>query len=265
MIKKKYKIIGCFVDSASELAMTTYKELASRYDLIDMWKEDSKACDVAITIGGDGVMLRALHRVMNTNIPVFGMNRGSVGFLLNRYSAEGLLERIENAAPINLFPLQMDTITLAGEKRSALAINEVSLLRQTSQTAKIIIKINGQVRLDSLVSDGLLVATPAGSTAYNLAVNGPIIPLNGNLLALTPISPFRPRKWHGALLLKKNIIDLEIVEPQKRPVSASADSEEIRDVVKVRIFERSDINMTLLFDQDERFEEKVIKEQFACI
>jgi NAD+ kinase len=191
------------------------------------------------------------------------MNRGSVGFLLNEYAEDGLRERIARAEPVALRPLRMRATTVTGEVLSAIAINEVALFRQLRQTAKIRVMVDGIVRLDELSCDGILVATPAGSTAYNLSAHGPIIPLRAGLLALTPISPFRPRRWRGALLFSDAKVSFDVLEPDKRPVSATADNTEVRDVVHVEVAEAPDIRFTLLVDPDHNLDERVLKEQFA--
>ncbi|MBS0236657.1 MAG: NAD kinase [Proteobacteria bacterium] len=258
-----YKKIGYIADFESEVVAQALEELAKSYDLCDAQAHPPDYCDVIITLGGDGVMLKALHYVMGYSVPVFGMNRGSIGFLLNEFSKEKLIERLEQAAVNVLHPLEMRAITAEGTNHRALAVNEVSLLRETSQTAKIKISINHETQLDCLVSDGVLVSTPAGSSAYNFAAYGPIIPLDARILALTPISPFRPKRWRGALLHCGNEIQFDILEPEKRPVSAVADSTEVRDVISVVVKERSDISMQLLFDPGNVLAERVLKEQFA--
>lgn len=259
---KDDKCIGCMFDSSSKQSLDAYRELSERYSIYPVEKHPEAKFDVVITLGGDGVMLKALHRFIDSPIPIYGMNKGSIGFLLNKYSKTNLIGRIKEAVHVKLRPLAMIAQTMDGEMHSVLAINEVSLLRQTSQAAKIKILINNKMRLNHLISDGVLVSTPAGSSAYNYAVQGPLIPLSANVLALTPISPFRPRKWRGALLHHSNSVRFEVLEPEKRPVSASADSQEIRDVRKVKIFERQDLELTILFDPQDRFEERLIKEQF---
>ena len=178
---------------------------------------------VIVALGGDGFILETLHRYMNSGIPIYGMNRGTVGFLMNRFDLENLEQRLAKAIPIRLRPLKMTTTTLSGEQHTALAINEVSLLRETRQTARLEVSVNGKVRVPDLACDGILVATPAGSTAYNLSANGPILPLGSNMLALTPISPFRPRRWRGAILPDHYEIDFRVLDPVKRPVAAVAD------------------------------------------
>jgi NAD+ kinase len=219
--------------------------------------------DVVVALGGDGFMLETLHDCLHRRLPIYGMNRGSVGFLMNDYAEEGLLERIATAEKAVIHPLVMTTRDAAGKTHSAIAINEVSLLRQTYQTAKLRILINGQVRMSELQCDGALVATPAGSTAYNLSAHGPIIPLSGEVLALTPISAFRPRRWRGALLSHKDRVSFEVLEPEKRPVAAVADNIEVRDVIQVDVVEDRSISLTLLFDAGRSFEERVLAEQFT--
>ena len=223
--------------------------------------------DIIIALGGDGMLLKTLHRTLQTDPlkkrPVFGMNRGSIGFLLNDYRPENLLERIHSAQEVTLTPLRMKAWQASGEAFEALAINEVSLLRETYQAAKLRISVDGVERMSELICDGALVATAAGSTAYNLSAHGPIIPLGAGLLALTPISAFRPRRWRGALLKQNAKLCIEILEADKRPVSAVADDDEVRDVVRVEIAEDHRYPLTLLFDKEFNFEERVIKEQFA--
>lgn len=218
---------------------------------------------VIVALGGDGFMLETLHENLKSGRPIYGMNRGSVGFLMNEYSEDGLLERINAAERAVIHPLSMVAIDAAGRRHEALAINEVSLLRQTRQTAKLRISIDGKVRLGELSCDGALVATPAGSTAYNLSAHGPIIPLDAKILALTPISAFRPRRWRGALLPHTAQVTFEILEADKRPVSAVADNFEVRDVVAVQIAEIRDVSLHMLFDAGRSLEERVLAEQFS--
>ena len=200
---------------------------------------------------------------MERRTPVFGMNRGSVGFLMNDYEEEGLLERLADAGRAVIHPLQMDAWTESGEVHTGLAINEVSLLRQTRQSAKLKITVDGRVRLEELSCDGCLVATPAGSTAYNLSAHGPIIPLDARILAMTPISAFRPRRWRGALLSHGAKVRFDVLEAEKRPVSATADNFEVRRVACVEVRERRDVRLTMLFDAGRPFEERVMAEQFT--
>jgi NAD+ kinase len=220
--------------------------------------------EVIVALGGDGFMLETLHARLQSRRPVYGMNRGSVGFLMNEYSEEGLLERIDAAERAAIHPLEMTAIDANGETHYALAINEVSLLRQTRQTAKLKISVDSKVRLSELFCDGALVSTPAGSTAYNLSAHGPIIPLDANVLALTPISAFRPRRWRGALLSHTAAVEFEILEADKRPVSAVADNHEVRDVINVRVSEKRNISLTMLFDAGRSLEERVLAEQFSA-
>jgi NAD+ kinase len=220
------------------------------------------SADVCVALGGDGSMLRALHDSIQHGKPVFGMNRGSVGFLLNEYRSENLMERLKVAQTVTLKPLRMSVTTLGGGHEEALAINEVSLLRETRQAAKLSIHIDGILRLNELICDGVIVATPAGSTAYNLSAHGPIIPLEAGLLALTPISAFRPRRWRGALLPQGSRLSFTVQEPDNRPVSAVADFTEIRDVEKVEVWKDHSVSINLLFDPEMNLDERMIKEQF---
>ncbi|MFC0387806.1 NAD kinase [Muricoccus vinaceus] len=218
---------------------------------------------VVVALGGDGAMLETLHRFLGRNLPVYGMNRGSVGFLMNPYREDGLHERLRAAQAASLQPLRMRTTDAEGAVAEALAINEVSLLRETRQAAKIRIIVDGKVRLPELICDGILVSTPAGSTAYNLSAHGPIIPLGTNLLAMTPISAFRPRRWRGALLPGNASVAFEILEAEKRPVAAVADYTEVRDVRRVEICETTSHRLTMLFDPDQGLPERILAEQFT--
>jgi len=220
--------------------------------------------DVIVALGGDGFMLECFHDHMATGLPIYGMNRGSVGFLMNDYRETGLLERIAAAERAVIHPLRMTASDAQGQSHIALAINEVSLLRQTRQAAKLRISIDGKLRLGELSCDGALVSTPAGSTAYNLSAHGPIIPLDARVLALTPISAFRPRRWRGALLAHTAKVTFEILEAGKRPVSAVADNIEVRDVLEVHIAEDRDVSLNMLFDEGRSLEERVLAEQFSA-
>jgi len=253
--------IACLADDSPK-AQEAYRELAARYDFMDISGKRSKP-DAMIALGGDGFMLQVLHRYMHRNIPTYGMNCGSVGFLLNSYQPDNLLERIQTARHATLHPLMMYTRTADGKERQELAINEVSLFRESRQAAKLRVTIDHVVRVTELIADGILVSTPAGSTAYNFSAGGPIIPLNGGLMALTPIAPFRPRRWRGALLNHQSSVTFEILEADKRPVSAVADFTEVRDVVSVSVFEDRSISLTLLFDPEHNLEERITKEQFS--
>jgi len=247
-----------FVASDRPEAQAARARLRARYDNVD-----PAQADVIVALGGDGFMLETLHADLDRRTPVFGMNRGSVGFLMNDYEEDGLIERLAAAGRAVIHPLQMDAWTESGQVASGLAINEVSLLRQTRQSAKLRISVDDKVRLEELACDGCMVATAAGSTAYNLSAHGPIIPLDARILALTPISAFRPRRWRGALLPHAARVRFEVLEPDKRPVSATADSLEVRRVSRVEIRERSDLDLTMLFDAGRSFEERVLAEQFA--
>lgn len=220
------------------------------------------SCDVIVALGGDGSMLRALHEGIRLKKPVFGMNRGSVGFLLNEYYTDNLTARLEKAQVVTLNPLRMDVVLMSGQKQSSLAINEVSLLRETRQAAKLRIDVDGVTRLGELICDGVILATPAGSTAYNLSAYGPIIPLSANLLALTPLSAFRPRRWRGALLPQTSRVVIAALEAENRPISAVADFTEIRDVREVAVWLDKTVSIDLLFDPEMNLDERLIKEQF---
>ncbi|MBB1089227.1 NAD kinase [Lysobacter sp. SG-8] len=219
--------------------------------------------DILVALGGDGFMLQTLHRHGTLGKPVYGMKHGSVGFLMNQYRVDGLLERLHAAEPAVLRPLEMVATTESGATVGSLAYNEVSLLRQTRQAAHLAIELNGQTRLDELISDGVMLATPAGSTAYNFSAHGPILPLDGKVIALTPIAPFRPRRWRGAVLKADTEVRFRVLDPYKRPVSATADSHEVRDVVEVTIRESQDRTVTLLFDPEHNLEERMLAEQFT--
>ena len=247
-----------FVASDRPEAQLARQTLQARYGGVD-----ETEAEVIVALGGDGFMLEVLHRNLRAKTPVYGMNRGSVGFLMNDYEEDGLVERVAAAGRAVIHPLQMDAWGESGQVQSGLAINEVSLLRQTRQSAKLKITIDGRVRMEELACDGCLVATPAGSTAYNLSAHGPIIPLDARMLALTPISAFRPRRWRGALLPHQSRVRFDVLEADKRPVSATADSFEVRRAVCVEIHERRDVELTMLFDAGRSFEERVLAEQFT--
>src|SRR5689334_19028348 len=218
--------------------------------------------DVIVALGGDGLMLQTLHRFMSSGKAIYGMNRGSVGFLMNDYHEKSLEERIHAAELTTVRPLKMTAIDQAGQEHKAMAFNEVSLLRQTHQTAALKISIDGHVRLDELKCDGIILATPAGSTAYNLSAHGPILPINSPLLALTPISPFRPRRWRGAIIPHQARVTIESLDSAKRPVAVVADHVEVRNVRKVEIAEDRKRSARLLFDPGHSLAERVLTEQF---
>jgi len=247
-----------FVASDAEEAQTALAELQARYSHVP-----PEEADVIVALGGDGLMLETLHTYMDHQIPIYGMNRGTVGFLMNSYGPDDLRERLDRAEEVQLHPLRMLAQRTDGSERGALAINEVSLLRQSRQAAKIDVGIDGVTRLEELICDGILVATPAGSTAYNLSAHGPIIPIGAPLLALTPISAFRPRRWRGALLPHKARVTFTIREADKRPVSATADYTEVRNVREVTVYEEQSITSHLLFDPEHNLEERILKEQFV--
>ncbi len=218
--------------------------------------------DVIVALGGDGLMLQCLHQHMKSNTPIYGMNRGSVGFLMNEYDEAGLPERLAAAEMTKIHPLVMRARDINGDELSRLAINEVHLFRRTHQAAKLRIAVDDKTRMAELISDGVLVATPAGSTAYNLSVQGPILPIEAPLLALTPISPFRPRRWRGALLSNRAKIQIDVLEPEKRPVSAVADHDEVPSVITVWIEEARDIDLLMMFDPGHNLDERILSEQF---
>jgi len=247
-----------FVASESPTAQAALMELVQRYPAAH-----PDEAEVIVALGGDGFMLQTLHRHLRANVAIYGMNKGTVGFLMNDFRAEGLPERLQAAQEHVLHPLRMRTIDRFAMTREALAINEVSLLRQTRQAAKIRISIDGKVRIPELACDGVLVATPAGSTAYNLSAHGPILPLSAGALALTPISAFRPRRWRGAVLPRGAEVHFEIQEGQKRPVSAVADAFEVRDIVEVFVREDPAIGLKLLFDPEHGLDERILNEQFT--
>lgn len=247
-----------FVASTTPQARRTLARLLEKYQSVPV--EDA---DVVVALGGDGFMLETLHAHLGRGVPIYGMNQGTVGFLLNDYAEDGLEERIRGAVSASINPLSMWATMADGSVVEAVAINEVALLRQTRQAAKIRISIDGRVRLDELVCDGVLVATPAGSTAYNLSAHGPILPVSSNVLALTPISAFRPRRWRGAILPRESAVTFEILESEHRPVSATADTTEARHVIKVEVRENRDVALEMLFDHEHGLEERILKEQFV--
>ena len=247
-----------FISASTEVATVARDRLAARYGEVP-----PEEAAVVVALGGDGGMLETQHRLLGRNIPVYGMNRGSVGFLMNDYREEDLLRRLAEAQAAVVHPLRM-CATCADRKRcEALAINEVSLLRETRQAAKIRIMVDGKTRLSELICDGILVSTPAGSTAYNLSAHGPIVPLGAELLPLTPISAFRPRRWRGALLPSDAEVVFEILEADKRPVAAVADYTEVRDVRRVEVREDRSVSLTMLFDPGHGLSERIIAEQFT--
>jgi len=247
-----------FVASSSPEAAKAREALARRYGDVD-----PDSADVVVALGGDGLMLQTLHRFMQAGKPIYGMHRGTVGFLMNEFSDDKLKERLAAAKIAVIHPLLMCARDMQGKPHESYAINEVSLFRESHQAARLRILIDGKERLPELVSDGVLVSTPAGSTAYNLSAQGPIIPINAPLLALTPISPFRPRRWHGALLPDAAKVTVEVLEADKRPCAAVADHTEVRSVKSVDIRMDHDISMHMLFDPGHSLDERIIREQFG--
>ena len=242
-------------------AQVAAQELIAMYEWVPL-----DQAEMVVALGGDGFMLQVLHTMLETRriVPIFGMNLGTVGFLMNEWRLEGLDARIARTKPFRVSPLTMTATTVGGAARVLPAINEVSLLRETRQTAKLEVTVNGKIRIPELACDGVLVATPAGSTAYNLSANGPILPLGSALLALTPISPFRPRRWRGAVLPEKARISIRVLEPDKRPVSAVADQREVRDVARVDIAIDHLRDLTLLFDPEHALDDRITMEQFIA-
>lgn len=246
-----------FIASDRPEAREALDRLVARYG-----ENAANDADVIVALGGDGFMLEILHDNLAARRPIYGMNRGSVGFLMNDYREDDLLARIAAAEEAVIHPLDMTAVDAAGRTHKALAINDVSLLRETRQTAKLRILIDGKPRLEELICDGVLVSTPAGSTAYNLSAHGPIIPIDAQVLAVTPISAFRPRRWRGALISHKAQVTFEILESEKRPVSAVADNVEVRGVIRVDVTEDRSISLSVLFDAGRSLEERMLAEQF---
>lgn len=246
-----------FVASRSEDAQFALKQLMEEHG--DHAPQDA---DIIVALGGDGFMLQTLHKHREKAKPVFGMKLGSVGFLMNAWHPEELISRLQRAEPTLLRPLEMTVVSESGATIQVMAFNEVSFLRQTKQAAHLRIFLNGLEKMPELICDGLLVSTPAGSTAYNLSAFGPILPLDSRLLAMTPISPFRPRRWRGAILPSSVELRMEVLDHYKRPVSATADAHEVRDVIEVTVRESTDVTVTLLFDPEHKLEDRIINEQF---
>jgi NAD+ kinase len=246
--------------SPTDAAREAEAVLRSDYDWVDL-----KDADMVVALGGDGFLLQTLHAMLGRKrtLPVFGMNLGTIGFMMNEWRLEPLSKRIAAAKSFTVSPLRMEAETIDGEIVLSPAINEVSLLRETRQTAKFEVRVNDRIVLDELVCDGVLVATPAGSTAYNLSAQGPILPLESGLLALTPISPFRPRRWRGAILPDSTTVEFRVLDAKKRPVSAVADQQEVRDVATVKISIDRDNPLTLLFDPDHALDDRITMEQFV--
>ncbi len=255
MSKNDIKLALVVADS--EEAIKSGQQLKELYDFVPI-----DQADTIVVLGGDGFMLHLIHETLQISKPIFGMNLGTIGFLLNQYQPDGLIKRISNAIPFSMYPLKMNATCLNGKETEALAFNEVSLLRETKQTAKIKIFIDDKLRLEELACDGILLSTPAGSTAYNLSAHGPILPMQANILAMTPISAFRPRRWRGALIPQNASVRFEIIDPKKRPVSAVADTIEVRNVKSVSVVQDYDNAKILLFDEEHTLEERIFNEQF---
>ena len=247
-----------FVASPVPLAQSASRELAAAYGDVE-----AHEADVIVALGGDGFMLQTLHATEGLDVPVYGMNRGTVGFLMNAFGADDLRDRLDDAVEEVINPLAMTALTADGEMHEALAINEVSLLRAGPQAAKLRITVDGKERMSELVCDGALVSTPAGSTAYNYSAHGPILPIGSDVLALTAVSAFRPRRWRGALLPKRAVVRLDVIDPNKRPVMAEADGKSVRNVVSVEIRSEPTVRHRILFDPGHGLEERLIREQFA--
>jgi NAD+ kinase len=247
-----------FLASPATAAQEAWADLTKRYRQVDLDK-----ADVIVALGGDGFMLQTLHDTQHLNLPVYGMNCGTVGFLMNTFDLAELPARLASAEEAAINPLIMRAVTVDGTEQQALAINEVSLLRAGPQAAKLKISVDGKVRLDELVCDGALIATPAGSTAYNYSAHGPILPIGSDVLALTPMAAFRPRRWRGALLPKTAVVRFDVLEPEKRPVRADADSRAVTNVVMVEVRSDPTIAHRILFDPGHGLEERLIVEQFA--
>ena len=245
---------------ASETAQAT----EAKDKLIGLYgNSDIDDAEFIVALGGDGQMLQVLHQFIGSGIPIYGMNCGSIGFLMNELSFDHLDRKLENSEMTEINPLKMSVIDVSGKEHSEIAINEVALTRTTYQAAKLKISINDKVRLNELISDGLLISTPAGSTAYNLSADGPILPINAKLMALTPTSPFRPRRWKGALLDINSIVEIDVIDPEFRKVNATADSHEITDARKIIVSNDETLSLKIMFDPDHNLEERIITEQFS--
>ncbi len=247
----------CFVAASMPEAREALARLQARYESVA-----AEEAEVIVALGGDGFMLETLHAYLDRRVPIYGMNKGTVGFLMNDYSEDDLPGRIARAVTASIHPLAMKAECTSGTVVEAVAINEVALLRSSRFAAKIRIEIDGRVRLGELVCDGVLVATPAGSTAYNLSAHGPILPISSNVMALTPISAFRPRRWRGAILPREARVTFEVLDAERRPVSATADMTEARNIVRVSVCENRNIALAMLFDPEHGLEERILKEQF---
>lgn len=258
----KFENITCITDQLGK-AHEVEEYLISNYPISRLSETNQKHTDLIIVLGGDGFMLHTLHKYMALNVPFYGINIGHIGFLLNKCNTEGLLNRLEQAQPVEFNPLFMEATDIDGKISYFDAINEVSIYRASNQVAKLKIFVNGESRLEELIADGALVSTPAGSSAYNFSAGGSIFPLNSKLLALTAISPYRPRRWTGALLPHNSLIKFEVLEIEKRPVNAVADFNQVENIRSVSIHENEEKTITLLFDSDLSLQERIIIEQFS--
>ena len=247
-----------FIASDTNQATEAKKKLTELYG-----NSDIKEAEFIVALGGDGQMLQVLHQFIGSGIPIYGMNCGSIGFLMNELSFDNLDKKLENSEMTEINPLKMSVTDISGKEHTEIAINEVALTRTTYQASKLKISINNKVRLHELISDGLLISTPAGSTAYNLSADGPILPINARLMALTPTSPFRPRRWKGALLDINSIVEIDVIDPEYRKVNATADSHEIMDAKKIIISNDETLSLKIMFDPDHNLEERIITEQFS--
>lgn len=247
-----------FFASKRPEAQSALPSLMQRYG-----QHTEEEADVIVALGGDGAMLDSLRKRFEDSKPVYGMNRGTIGFLMNEYGEDDLIDRVNAAERATITPLSMVAADIHGQEHRALAINEVSLFRQTAQTARLRITVDGKVRIEELSCDGVMVATPAGSTAYNLSAHGPILPIGANLLALTPVSAFRPRRWRGALLRHDAKVLVEVISPDRRPVAAAADNQEVRDIATVRVESDRRRRLTMLFDPGHALDERILREQFG--
>ena len=262
-----YQNIAIIAAKSNAKAIEKKDLLVQKYGFLDITQDHTNInnIDLVVAVGGDGLILHLLHDYESKQMPIYGINCGTVGFLMNSFNEEqdDLLEAIKNAQESALYPLRMQVIDIEGKTHNHIAINEVALLRESSQAAKIKIEVNNHQRIKTLAADGVLVATSAGSTAYNLSAGGPIIPFGSDILALTPISPFRPRNWNGALLPAKSKIRFEVINPESRPVSATADYNEVKNVKEVTIFEDRSLSFKILFDPNHSLEERILREQFT--
>lgn len=256
-MSRKYSKLH-FMKSGSPRSQEAYNILIEKYGNVSM-----EEADVVVTLGGDGFLLEVLHNYPDLEKPIFGMNRGTLGFLLNEFDSENLLEKINEGTDVYLCPIRMEATNTDGVKEQFLGYNEVSVIRYSAQSANLKITINGVTALEMLSCDGVLVSTPAGSTAYNLSAHGPIIPLNSNLLALTPVSPFRPRRWKGALLPNDSVVEIENLDPKKRPIGVAADSREAKNAVHIKVWQDQNDKRHLLFDSASSLEDRIMHEQFS--